>query len=157
LPSSPAWATLLAVLGGLFLLLAILAAIAAIRTRRTQDDTAAEGIQTQGVRAYTSLTANLTADALRDRIDSVVNNHQKFSRTKTVADGVNVYVRANIWTWGEVIELRFTPAGQATSVTATCTPRLKTTLIDYGQAGKDLALFMSLLTQEIGSGVPGHD
>ncbi|WP_458111286.1 hypothetical protein M1D88_13145 [Arthrobacter sp. R1-13] len=128
-----------------------------MRTRRTQDATAAEGIHTHGVRAYTSLKANVTADALRDRIDSVVNSHQRFSRTKTVADGVNVYVRANIWTWGEVIELRFTPVDQATSVTATCSPRLKTTLIDYGQAGKDLALFMGLLTQEIGSGVPRHD
>lgn len=128
-----------------------------MRTRRTQDAIAAEGIHTQGVRAYTSLKANLTADALRDRIDSVVNNHQRFSRATTVEGGVNVYVRANVWTWGEVIDLRFTPSGQGTQVTATCTPRLKTTLIDYGQSGKDLALFMRLLTQEIGSGVPRHD
>lgn len=150
------WVLLLAILGGLVLLGAVLVTMAAIRTHGVRDSFGAEGIRTKGVKAFASFMTPLTEDGVRDRIDTVVESHRRFSRTEDVDGGLNVYVRANIWTWGEVIEVRFADANQGTQVTATCRPRLQTTLIDYGQSGKDLGLFMSLLKRRTESGLRGN-
>ncbi|KRE85240.1 hypothetical protein ASG86_05500 [Arthrobacter sp. Soil764] len=66
--------------------------------------------------------------------------------------GLRVYVRGNFWTWGEVIEVRLMEDAEGTVAQASCRPRLKTTLFDYGQNGKDLALFIELVQKSL----PAH-
>lgn len=72
---------------------------------------------------------------------------------------MDVYARANVWAWGEVIEVRFAETREGTEIQATCRPRLSTTLYDYGQSSSDLSLFLDQLlerTEAIQRGDGGH-
>jgi len=69
--------------------------------------------------------------------------------------GVDVFALANVWAWGEVIEIRFFETSEGTQISATCRPWLATTLFDYGQSVKDLDLFVVLLRQQTESAQRG--
>lgn len=95
-------------------------------------------------------------DTLRQEIHAIVHSQKRFSRAEEVPEGVDVYVRGNIWTWGEVIEVSFSETSEGTDVYTACRPRLATTLADYGQSGSDLSLFIELLEQGTDSGQRGY-
>jgi hypothetical protein len=92
---------------------------------------------------------------LREKIHSVVQSERRFSRIEEAPGRIDVFVRGNLWTWGEVIEVTFTETADGTEVTAICRPRVSTTLFDYGQSGSDLGLFIDLLVDRTESGQRG--
>lgn len=148
----PAWGLPLLALVGICIVIVIVGgAIVAKRTKRTKAAAQDMGIRLDGVRAFKSFRVGVPSNLLVDQVREVVQNHPRFSRFETVSNGVHVYVRGNIWTWGEIIELRFAEDSQGTEISASCRPRLRTTLVDYGQNGKDLALFIDLLLQQTGA------
>jgi hypothetical protein len=152
----PEWAIpILVTLGICLLVLIVLIPVAVVRTQRGRAASQNGGIQVEGVRASKSLKLLISPDSLRERIRAIVNSEWRFSRAEETLDGVDVFVRGNIWTWGEVIEVRFTETTSGTEVIATCRPRVSTTLFDYGQSGSDLSLFVDLLVRQRESGHRG--
>lgn len=152
----PEWAIpILITLGICLLILILLIPMAVVRTHRGRAASQSGGIQVEGVRASKSLKLMTSSDSLRERIRTIVHRERRFSRAEETPDGVDVFVRANIWTWGEVIEVRFTETTNGTEVIATCRPRVSTTLFDYGQGGSDLSLFVDLLVRQTESGYRG--
>jgi hypothetical protein len=149
----PEWAVpILVTLGVSLLVLIVLIPLAMVRTQRGRAASQNGGIQVDGVTASKSLKFAISPEWLRERIRQVVQNERRFSRVEETLGGVDVFVRGNIWTWGEVIELRFTDVPNGTEVTATCRPRVSSTLFDYGQSGSDLSLFVDLLLRQTESG-----
>jgi hypothetical protein len=152
----PEWAIpILVTLGICLLILIVLIPMAVVRTQRGRAASQSGGIQVEGVRASKSLELVISPDSLRERIHAIVHKEKRFSRAEETPDGVDVFVRGNIWTWGEVIEVRFTETTNGTQVLATCRPRVSTTLFDYGQSGNDLSLFVNLLIRQTESGHRG--
>jgi hypothetical protein len=144
----PEWALpLLGVLGVCLLVLIVLTPIAVVRSQRTRTAAVGKGIRIDGVRATKALKVGIGSEELREEIRSIVQSQKRFSRVEDAPGGVDVYVRGNFWTWGEVIEVRFSETNEGTDVYTTCRPRLTTTLADYGQSGSDLNLFIDLLEQ----------
>ena len=149
----PEWGLpLLGFLGVCRLILMMLSPIAVVRNQRSRTAAAAKGIRIEGVKAIKSLKVGIGSEALRQEVHAIVHSQKRFSRAEEVPGGVNVYVRGNIWTWGEVIEVRFSETSEGTDVYTVCRPRLATTLADYGQSGSDLSLFIELLQQRTDSG-----
>jgi hypothetical protein len=145
-PSIPVWGLpLLMILGICLVIVITLGVLIATRTRKTKTIAEKAGIEYNGVEAHKSFRINIESDAVVARTPSVVRSTGRFTRMEEGPTGLQVYVRGNFWTWGEVIEVRLTEDAQGTVARATCRPRLKTTLIDYGQNGKDLALFIELV------------
>lgn len=154
----PEWGLpILGVLGVCFLILIVMTPVAMVRTQRGRSAARAGGIRVEGVMASTSFKLVITPENLRDDIRSIVQSQRRFSKVEETPGGVVVYVRGNVWTWGEVIEVIFTETADGTQVNATCRPRLTTTLFDYGQGGSDLALFKGLLIQRTESGQRGYN
>jgi hypothetical protein len=152
----PEWAIpILVTLGICLLVLIVLIPVAVVCTQRGRAASQSGGIQVEGIRASKSLKLVISPDSLRERIHAIVHREKRFSRAEETPDGVDVFVRGNIWTWGEVIEVRFTATTNGTEVRATCRPRVSTTLFDYGQSGSDLSLFVDLLIRQTESGHRG--
>lgn len=152
----PEWGfPLLGFLGVCLLVLVVLSPIAVARHQRAKTSAVAKGIRVEGVRATKSLKRGVRSEALREEICSIVKSQKRFSRVMEAPGGVNVYVRGNIWTWGEVIEIRFFETGDGTEIFATCRPRVTTTIFDYGQSVIDLSLFIDLLLPRTESGHVG--
>lgn len=153
----PEWGfPLLGFLGVCLLVLIVLSPIAVVRHQRARTSAVAKGIRVEGVRATKSLKVGVGSEALREEIRSIVQSQKRFSRVEEAPGGVDVYVRGNFWTWGEVIEIRFSETGDGTEIYATCRPRVATTLFDYGQSGSDLSLFIDLLLHRTESGQRGY-
>lgn len=149
----PEWAVpILVTLGVSLLVLIVLIPLAMARTQRGRAASQSGGIHVDGVRASKSLKFAISPEWLLERIRAVVQNERRFSRVEATPGGVDVFVRGNIWTWGEVIEVRFTEVPDGTEVTAICRPRVSSTLFDYGQSGSDLSLFVDLLLRQTESG-----
>ena len=138
------------------LILIVLSPIAVVRNQRSRTAAATKGIRIEGVRATKSLRVGIGSEALRQEIHAIVQSRKRFSRAEEAPGGVDVYVRGNIWTWGEVIEIRFPETSEGTDVYILCRPRLATTLADFGQSGSDLSLFIELLQQRTESGQRGY-
>lgn len=154
----PEWGfPLLGFLAVCLLILLVLTPIAVVRTQRARAVAVAKGIRVEGVRATKSVKLDVGSEALRERIRSIVQSQRRFSRVEEAPGGVDVYVRGNIWTWGEVIEIRFSETDEGTEINAICRPRLATTLIDYGQSASDLRLFIDLLLRRTESGQRGYN
>lgn len=152
----PEWAfPILAILGGCLLILFVLIPMALLRTQRGRTAAQNEGIRVEGVRASKSLKLGISSEMLREKIRSVVQSERRFSRIEEAPGRIDVFVRGNLWTWGEVIEVTFTETAEGTEVNATCRPRVSTTLFDYGQSGSDLGLFIDLLVHRTESGQRG--
>jgi hypothetical protein len=152
----PEWAIpILVTLGICLLVLIVLIPVAVVRTQRGRAASQSGGIQVEGVRASKSLKLAISPDSLRERIRAIVHKERRFSRAQGTPSGVDVFVLGNIWTWGEVIEVRFTETTDGTEVIATCRPRVATTVFDYGQSGSDLSLFVDLLVRQSESGHRG--
>lgn len=151
------WAfPILAILGVCLLILIVLIPMAMLRTQRGRAAAQTEGIRVEGIRASKSLKLGVSSDMLREKIRSVVQNEKRFSRIEEAPGRIDVFVRGNLWTWGEVIEVTFTETAEGTEVNATCRPRVSTTLFDYGQSGSDLSLFIDLLVHPTQSGQRGY-
>lgn len=144
----PEWGfPLLGFLGVCLLIVVGLSPIAVVRSQRARAAAVAKGILTQGVKASAFFKSGVASEILREEIRSIVESQRRFSRVEEVPGGVDVYARANLWTWGEVIEIRFAETREGTEINATCRPRLATTLYDYGQSSSDLGLFLDLLLE----------
>lgn len=155
-PIVPEWGILvLATLGACFLILIVLIPMAVARTQRERAAAQTKGIRAEGVRASKSMKLGISPEILREKIRSVVQNEKRFSRVEDAPGGVDVFVRGNMWTWGEVIDVRFSETADGTEVNATCRPRVPTTLFDYGQGGSDLGLFIDQLVQRVETNRPG--
>lgn len=153
----PEWGLpLLGFLGVCLLILIVLSPIALIRHQRVRTSAVAKGIHVEGVRATKALKLAIGVEALREVIRSIVKSQTRFSRVEETPGGVDFYVRGNIWTWGEVIEIRFSETGDGTEIYATCRPRVTSTLFDYGQSASDLSLFIDLLLHRMESGQRGY-
>ncbi|MFJ5694141.1 hypothetical protein ACIP9X_09835 [Arthrobacter sp. NPDC093125] len=152
----PDWAfPILATLGVCLLILIVLIPMALLRTQRGRAAAQNEGIHVEGVRASKSLTLGISSEMLREKIHSIVQSERRFSRIEEAPGRIDVFVRGNLWTWGEVIQVTFTETADGTEVTAICRPRVSTTLFDYGQSGSDLGLFIDLLVDRTESGQRG--
>lgn len=148
---------ILAFLGVCLVLLIVLSPMAVVQTRRGRAVAQSAGIRVEGVRAYKVLKLGMPSEMLREKIRSIVRNERRFSRVEETRDGVRVFVRGNMWTWGEVIEVTLTEKADGTEVNTMCRPRLSTTLFDYSQSGNDLGLFIDLLVQRVESTQPGDE
>ena len=152
----PEWAfPILATLGVCLLTLIVLIPMALLRTQRGRAAAQNEGIRVEGAGASKSLKLGVSSEMLREKIRAVVQSEKRFSRIEEAPGRIDVFVRGNLWTWGEVIEVAFTESADGTEVTATCRPRVSTTLFDYGQSGSDLSLFIDLLVHRTESGQRG--
>lgn len=152
----PEWGfPILAFLGVCLLILIVLSLMAMVRAPRGRAGAEAKGVRVEGVRAFKSLKFGITSEILREKIRSIVQDEKRFSRVEERPGGLDVFVRGNMWTWGEVIEVRFTETAEGTEVNTTCRPRVSSTLFDYGQSGSDLGLFIGLLAQGAESKRPG--
>lgn len=156
----PEWGfPLLGFLGVCLLLLIVLSPIALVRGQRARAAAVAKGIHIQGVKASAVFKSGVASEILCREIRSIVESQRRFSRVEEVPRGMDVYARANVWAWGEVIEVRFAETREGTEIHATCRPRLSTTLYDYGQSSSDLSLFLDQLlerTEAIQRGDGGH-
>jgi hypothetical protein len=151
------WAfPILAILGVCLLILIVLIPMALLRTQRGRAAAQTGGIRVEGVRASKSLKLGISSETLREKIRSVVRSERRFSRIEEAPGRIDVFVRGNLWTWGEVIEVTFTETADGAEVNATCRPRVSTTLFDYGQSGSDLGLFIDLLVHRTESGQRGY-
>lgn len=154
----PEWGfPLLGFLGVCLLFLIGLTPLAVVRSQRARAAAVAKGIHIQGVKASACFKSGVASKILREEIRSIVESQQRFSRVEEVPGGVDVYARANLWTWGEVIEVRFVETREGTEICATCRPRLATTLYDYGQSSSDLTLLLDLLLERTESIQRGDD
>lgn len=152
----PEWAfPMLATAGICLLILIVLIPMAVLHTQRGRAAAQTAGIRVEGVRASKSLNLGISSDVLREKIRSVVQSERRFSRVEETPGGVDVIVRGNFWTLGEVIEVKFTETADGTEVNTTCRPRVPTTLFDYGQCGSDLGLFIDLVVHRTESGRQG--
>lgn len=103
----PGWAfPILATLGACLLILIVLIPMAMLRTQRGRAAARTDGIRVEGVRAFKSLKLAISSDMLREKIRSVVQSEKRFSRIEEAPGRIDVFVRGNLWTWGEIIRLR---------------------------------------------------
>jgi hypothetical protein len=114
------------------------------RTRLTNEASRRSGVSVNGASASASFDWHGDHDALRRKISRLVESHPKYSKVETQPSKINVYIRPNIWTWGEVISIPL-PEKMPTRIKVKCSPRLETTVYDYGQCGKDLVEFIELV------------
>ena len=156
-PFIPEWAfPILATLGVCLLILVVLIPMAMLRTQRGRATAQTDGIRVEGVTASKDLKLGVSSEMLREKIRSVVQSERRFSRIEEAPGRIDIFVRGNFWTWGEVIEVMFTETADGTEVSAMCRPRVSTTLFDYGQSGSDLSLFIDLLVHPTKSGHRGY-
>lgn len=88
------------------MILIVLIPMAMLRTQRGRAAARTDGIRVEGVRAFKSLKLAISSDMLREKIRSVVQSEKRFSRIEEAPGRIDVFVRGNLWTWGEIIRLR---------------------------------------------------
>lgn len=144
----PDWGfPLLGFLAACLVLTIVLTPIAFARTHRAKAVAEIKGIKIDGPTASKSFMLAASSERLLEKFHSVVQGERRFSRVEANPGRVIIYVRGNIWTWGEIIEVQYSDTKGGTEIYATCRPRLRTTLFDYGQSINDLSLFIDLLLQ----------
>jgi hypothetical protein len=117
------------------------------RTRLTNEASLDRGVSVRGASASVSFDWNGDLDALRRRISTIAENHPRYARVENFPSKINLYVKPSIWSWGEVISVPL-PGETPARIHAHCSPRLETTIYDYGQCGKDLAEFIELVNKQ---------
>jgi hypothetical protein len=120
---------------------------AARRTRLTNEASLGRGVLVRGASASASFDWHGDLDALRRRISTIAENHPRYVRVENFPSKINVYVKPSIWSWGQVISVPL-PGETPARINANCSPRLDTTIYDYGQCGKDLAEFIELVNKQ---------
>lgn len=103
-------------------------------------------ITSRGARSEGRLTVPVSTGRIEQVLHAAVDGLHRFTIRASSAEGADLAVSWSIKTWGERISLRFTPTNPSeTEITGVCTPKLSTTLIDYGQGAEDLqALFAAI-------------
>lgn len=150
----PSWGVpFLIFLGIMFIAFIALVMFSMHRSTRTKDAAARNGVRYQGTVATASFHTALGREALEKRIREIVQDHKRFLRMASEPHGIRVYARRNIWTWGVVIDLTLVESdGSGTDVEARATCKVSTSVVDYGQNGKDLGLLVDLINADSKSG-----
>lgn len=136
-------------LGIMFVVFIALLMFSMQRSTRTKDAAARNGVRYQGTVATASFHTALGREALEERIRGIVQDHKRFLRMESEPHGFRVYARRSIWTWGVVIDLTLAESnGSGTDVEARATCKVSTSVVDYGQNGKDLGLLIHLINAD---------
>ena len=80
--------------------------MAVAHTQRATQVSTASGIQIVGVQTFKSFSLEARPATVWEAACLVTERERRFLRASKTPTGGLVYVRANIWTWGEVIEIR---------------------------------------------------
>ena len=78
------------------------------------------------------------SQALLDTLQDHVRESRRFSIARSDFQGVTLHTRANWATWGAKIRCELSPLKAGATLTLTWSPDVPTTLIEYGQAKRDL-------------------
>jgi hypothetical protein len=112
------------------------------RTRTTNQQTEMTNVKVHGASATTKFEWGKDVEALLAKINTLVRNNPRYKTMTETPSGAEIQIKGSFWSWGEVIYLSFQRDAQPLQVVAECRPRVKTTVYDYGQCGKDLAEFV---------------
>lgn len=118
---------------------AVLIFIAARRKRSESGDS--HEISSRSARSEGRLVVSLPIDEVPVAIERVAGNHPRFSVVELTSEHAEIRGRMNFKTWGMTTHLKYTSLSpDRAEITASCDPRLATTLVDYGQGRKDIGL-----------------
>lgn len=111
---------------------------------------AAEGpyqITSQGARSEAQLTLSVPKEQVMTVVEDAVKELPRFTLVRISSSEAQLTARMNIKAWGAHIGLQFNPiAFDETKIEALWEPRLKTTMVDYGQGAKDLRKLLDSIT-----------
>lgn len=104
-------------------------------------------ILTQRGRATAHFTIDGTVEQVRARVKAMVERERRFRWREGGDETVVLDTAANWATWGERMTITLGVAGMtSTSVMVRVEPKVRTTVIDWGQGARDIGLLHAFLT-----------
>ncbi|GAB3555739.1 hypothetical protein GCM10027404_33040 [Arthrobacter tumbae] len=130
------------VFGILLVAAVILLLILSRRTTKTRTATQTRGVQTKGTEASLEFSSREDLQTLQGHVRSLLSSNHRYADLRELPNGFTLRVKGNFWTLGTTIECTVEPVPEGLRGQATAQPRLKTTMVDYGQSGKELLDFL---------------
>ena len=129
----------------LFPIMAVLIALGAVATfaffarkRRAEDEARSRGISVGNARASMVSDVPLDVATTRKLLETNIGSMPRYSLRDPHGSTLLVRARTNLWSWGTVLEIHLDEVDGGTTAAALAYPKVSTTLIDWGQGGKDI-------------------
>jgi hypothetical protein len=123
---------------------------------RSHDDPYA--ISTHLARSTGSLVVPVPVTELGQVMDDVPHAFPELRLVSSTATGATFTRRMSFWTWGMRITLDFESlAADRTLIRATSRPKVSTTLLDWGQGARDLAMLLGTIDRSLAAEQPRRD
>jgi hypothetical protein len=129
----------------LVVLLIVLLLTLSKKSRKSRAAGSTRRVTLSGASASVAVETPEDLETVMARARTLVADARRYSKLEEDGQRMQFRVKGNFYTWGEVMTLEFLPHEGGTKVHAECRPSVKTTVIDYGQSGDDLAEFVDAL------------